>query len=54
MPNFPKKTSQVLQAWFQNNIEYPYPNFSEKESLRKETGLSMRQIQIWFTNARKV
>lgn len=54
MPNFAKRSVQILKNWLNNHIDNPYPTHKEKESLSKESGLSKRQIQNWFTNARKV
>jgi len=54
MPNFPKRSVIVLKNWLNSHLDNPYPTYKEKESLSKESGLSKRQIQNWFTNARKV
>jgi hypothetical protein len=54
MPNFPKRAVHILKQWLNEHLDNPYPSFKEKETLSKESGLSKRQIQNWFTNARKV
>lgn len=54
MPNFPKKAVVTLKNWLYEHIDNPYPTDKEKAVLSKESGLSKRQIQNWFTNARKV
>ena len=54
MPNFPKRSVGILKNWLNNHIENPYPTYKEKDALSRESGLSKRQIQNWFTNARKV
>ena len=54
MPNFPKKSVGILKNWLNNQIDNPYPTYKEKDLLSRESGLSKRQIQNWFTNARKV
>lgn len=50
----PKRATNILKAWFLNNIENPYPTTEMKEKLCQETGLNKKQIQNWFTNSRKV
>jgi len=54
MPNFPKRAVADLKTWLLENIENPYPSQKVKEALSEQTGLTKRQIQNWFTNARKV
>lgn len=54
MPNFAKRSVVVLKNWLHQHLDNPYPTHREKEILSKESGLSKRQIQNWFTNARKV
>ena len=54
MPNFPKRSVNILKVWLQKHIDNPYPTHKEKDQLSKESNLSKRQIQNWFTNARKV
>jgi hypothetical protein len=54
MPNFPKRSIMSLRSWLYAHIDNPYPTHKEKEILGKECGLSKKQIQNWFTNARKV
>ncbi len=54
MPNFAKRSVNILKTWLNKHIDNPYPTHKEKDALSKESGLSKRQIQNWFTNARKV
>lgn len=54
MPNFPKRAVLILKQWLNEHLDNPYPTYKEKEALSKESGLTKRQIQNWFTNARKV
>jgi len=54
MPNFSKRQVTQLKAWLNLHMENPYPTHRDKDALCRETGLSRRQIQNWFTNARKV
>ncbi|KAK6506510.1 hypothetical protein TWF506_011416 [Arthrobotrys conoides] len=48
-----KNSKQVLQKWFMSNIQHPYPSEIDKQSLSKETGLSVRQVADWFANTRR-
>ena len=50
----PRKATEVLQNWFLNNINHPYPNMKVKTTLSQLTGLTKKQIQNWYTNSRKV
>lgn len=54
MPNFAKRSVNILKNWLHLHLDNPYPTHKEKETLSQESGLSKRQIQNWFTNARKV
>jgi hypothetical protein len=50
-----KEAIQMLKDWMfhPDNVSNPYPSNSQKEGLVQETGLSKRQIDTWFVNARK-
>lgn len=39
--------------WLKDHQHNPYPNETEKETLINMTGLSLSQINHWFTNARR-
>lgn len=43
---------EVLQAWLQENLEYPYPSEMEKEALARKAGVRKEQVTNWFINAR--
>ena len=49
---FSTKARGILHSWMQAHIHDPYPTDEEKEVLRQKTGLTARQINTWFTNAR--
>eukprot|EP00347_Sterkiella_histriomuscorum_P019131 403342829 len=53
MPNFAKRSVNILKNWLNQHLDNPYPTHKEKDLLSQESGLSKRQIQNWFTNARK-
>ncbi len=38
---------------YAKNKEYPYPNKLEKQSLEKDTKLSLTQIEDWFKYKRR-
>src|SRR5215470_9141734 len=43
---------EILNAWFHEHKEFPYPSQDEKNLLSTRTGLDMIQIESWFANAR--
>ncbi|KAJ5068244.1 homeobox protein transcription factor [Anaeramoeba ignava] len=51
--NLPFQAKKILKEFFLENIENPYPSKNEKENLSEKTGLSIRQINTWFINARR-
>ena len=50
---FSKEQIDILQEWFFDNIENPYPSTEQKQFLSELTGLNVKQIQRWFGNRRK-
>ena len=51
-PNIPRKARDILEAWFKDNVDSPYPKLHDKERLCIQTGLSMKKIDNWFINER--
>ncbi|KAK5022469.1 homeodomain superfamily [Exophiala sideris] len=51
--DFPKNVTNTLRGWLQNNLDNPYPSENDKESLMRETNLTIAQITNWFMNARR-
>ncbi|KAL0583056.1 hypothetical protein ABG067_007022 [Albugo candida] len=49
------QAKNILKAWMfsPEHFIHPYPNEEEKEKLVNETGIDMKQLSNWFTNARK-
>nr|CCA20886.1 conserved hypothetical protein [Albugo laibachii Nc14] len=49
------RAKNILKAWMfsPEHFIHPYPNEEEKEKLANETGIDMKQLSNWFTNARK-
>ena len=50
---FPKSTTDYLHDWLINHTDYPFPNADEKEAMAAKTGLNRKQLNDWFTKARK-
>lgn len=48
-----KLASNRLRSWFRANRSHPYPSEETKNRLAQQTGLSLRQLSDWFTNARR-
>ncbi|CAI5468420.1 unnamed protein product [Closterium sp. Yama58-4] len=49
----PGNTTQVLKAWWNEHIQWPYPTEEEKAGLMAQTGLELKQVNNWFINQRK-
>lgn len=51
--SFPSSSVTPLREWFAQNQHYPYPNKQAKQELSRQAGLSLKQVNSWFINARK-
>lgn len=49
-----KATASVLERWIKQNEQYPYPEDEDLKRLTSETGMTEKQVRIWFTNYRNV
>lgn len=49
---FPDTVVEILNKWFYENQEYPYPNESMTNMLAKEANISAKQVRKWFANKR--
>jgi len=49
---YPKDVTDLLFKWFAEHADRPYPNNLEKQQLATQTGLSMKQVSVWFSNVR--
>jgi len=49
----PRKAKQVLETWFRDNINEPYPSKSKQLKFKTTLNITMNQIRNWFTNRRK-
>mmetsp|Transcript_16900 Transcript_16900/g.22114 ORF Transcript_16900/g.22114 Transcript_16900/m.22114 type:complete len:306 (-) Transcript_16900:167-1084(-) len=52
---YPQKVTKVLVEWLTNpsNVDHPYPSVEDQQELMEKTKLTKKQLQNWFTNARK-
>lgn len=48
-----KLSTKILQRWLAAHSYHPYPTEQDKEMLRQQSGLTIHQINLWFTNARR-
>ena len=48
----PPHALRCLQAWLRDNRNNPYPDADTKRSLARDCGITERQVNTWFTNAR--
>jgi hypothetical protein len=52
--NYSREVTEILNNWLDEHIHYPYPAEDERIELCQRTGLSRKQLRVWFINARKV
>ncbi|KAH7382243.1 hypothetical protein BKA66DRAFT_116260 [Pyrenochaeta sp. MPI-SDFR-AT-0127] len=48
----PPQALRCLQLWLRENCTNPYPDAETKRSLAEECGITEKQVNTWFTNAR--
>ncbi|EQC28079.1 hypothetical protein SDRG_14172 [Saprolegnia diclina VS20] len=51
----PPATVAILKTWMLSpeHVKHPYPTDEDKKMLLEKTGINMKQLTNWFTNARK-
>ena len=51
----PDNAVTVLKAWMLSpeHVDHPYPSDAEKQRLAAEANITVKQVSVWFTNARK-
>ena len=49
----PKESIAVMKAWLYAHVDNPYPTQADKDLMSEETGLTVKQINNWFINARR-
>ncbi|GAB5355436.1 hypothetical protein AAMO2058_000205300 [Amorphochlora amoebiformis] len=50
--NFKKEQTKILNDWFVEHIDDPYPSPTTKAKLSEQSGLNFKQVSNWFINAR--
>eukprot|EP01134_Creolimax_fragrantissima_P000717 CFRG0717T1 len=48
-----REAREVLMTWLMSHTRNPYPTITEKDHFVDKTGLSIKQINYWFINARR-
>ncbi len=48
----PDKAIEIMNEYFNNHLNNPYPTQSEKENLAQLGGISVKQVTAWFSNRR--
>eukprot|EP00345_Euplotes_harpa_P013967 CAMPEP_0168340776 /NCGR_PEP_ID=MMETSP0213-20121227/14271_1 /TAXON_ID=151035 /ORGANISM="Euplotes harpa, Strain FSP1.4" /LENGTH=302 /DNA_ID=CAMNT_0008347089 /DNA_START=1 /DNA_END=909 /DNA_ORIENTATION=+ len=51
--NYSKEVTGLLNGWLKNHMHYPYPGEEERQELCRATGLTRKQLRVWFINSRK-
>lgn len=49
---FPDQVVDILNRWFVQNADYPYPDEHMTNVLAKEANISAKQVRKWFANKR--
>ena len=50
---FGREPTKILKTWLAEHARHPYPTESEKDELKRHTGLKRSQISNWLANARR-
>ena len=51
--NYSKPVVDVLNEWFEQHLEHPYPTEQQRVVLWENTGLTRKQLRVWLINSRK-
>lgn len=46
------ESTEILNNWYHNNVQYPYPNDEQVRQLAEMTGITARQVKKWMANKR--
>ena len=49
---FSQKILKILNRWYDDHINHPYMTKEDQIQLTHATGLSAKQLSVWFTNQR--
>jgi hypothetical protein len=50
--NLPDDALKIMQNWFGEHKDHPYPTAAEKQSFAEQGGITLSQVEYWFVNAR--
>lgn len=50
--SFPRKAIQIMEDWYQKNVDHPYPDTITVELIAIQGGISAEQVKKWFGNKR--
>ncbi|KAF2735194.1 hypothetical protein EJ04DRAFT_395903, partial [Polyplosphaeria fusca] len=50
---FSLESIEVLETWLKQHVDDPYPTKHQKETMAKQAGLTVKQVNNWFSNSRK-
>ncbi|CAF0722249.1 unnamed protein product [Brachionus calyciflorus] len=42
----------IMNDWFEDHFNNPYPTLEEKEKMAKQAGITVKQVNAWFSNRR--
>ena len=48
----PDRAVEIMNDWFEDHLSNPYPHMVEKENLASMGGISVKQVNAWFSNRR--
>jgi hypothetical protein len=48
----PDSAQSMLQQWFDENLHHAYPSSGQKRNFSEQGGITLQQVDYWFTNAR--
>ena len=48
----PDQAVDVMNEWFDDHVNNPYPTIEEKERMAQRGGISVKQVNAWFSNRR--
>jgi len=51
--DLPTDATAILKTWLFDHVDAPYPSDVEKDDFMNQTGLTLTQINNWFSNARR-
>lgn len=48
----PDSAVDIMNEWFDDHFNNPYPTLEEKERMAKQGGITVKQVTAWFSNRR--